>query len=289
MVGIHIRSQNIDAVEKLIDEMQINCFQLFLEPRNGLLQRNKLHYRAVFQRLKKSEAVGHIYIHSQDNVALTTNKSNSSVSSWKLVRQKLKEADELCADGLIVHVNINKSADILKIVEEMNYVFFDFSYKCKLLLENTAIKNVIGSEMDLFDRLIEGLNETQTVNVCLDTAHLFESGYLFKNKDEANELKKKYPFVFDKTELVHLNDSNTKIGSFIDRHAHLGRGYIGLGALGAIVSTMPRSVDFITETPKCELSDQKKDVEILRELVKGNKKQVDEIVSNSKIERVFYF
>ncbi|MCK5847694.1 MAG: TIM barrel protein [Caldisericia bacterium] len=289
MIGIHVRLQNIDTVEKLIDEMQIDCFQLFLKPKNGLTLKDKLHFRALFQRLKKTESVNNIYVHSQDNISLSTSKSNRSVNSWKLIREKLHEADELCVDGLIVHVNLPKNVMIKKIAEEMNSVFFDFSYKCNLLLENTTLKNVVGSEMSLFDQLIKELNKTQSAWVCLDTAHLFESGYLFKTKDEARELKKKYPFVFGKTKLVHLNDSSTKKGSFIDRHAHLGRGYIGLGALGAIVSTMSQSVDFITETPKCEMEDQKKDVEILRELVKGNKIQVDEIVSNSKIERVFYF
>ena len=52
---------------------------------------------------------------------------------------------------------------------------------------------------------------------------------------------------------------------------------------------MSKKVNFIKETQKGKSCNKKKDVEILRELVKGNKKQVDEIVSNCKIERVFYF
>ncbi len=63
----------------------------------------------------------------------------------------------------------------------------------------------------------------------------------------------------------HLNDSKTKLGSHVDRHAHIGQGEIGREGFRTIVND-PRfkKTPACLETPKGK--DLKEDVENLRVL-----------------------
>jgi deoxyribonuclease-4 len=137
--------------------------------------------------------------------------------------------------------------------------------------------------------LVKSLNEVYPIFVCLDTAHLFEVGYSFQDKDEMRALSSSFPIVFQKTRLVHLNDSRTEKGSYLDHHASLGDGFIGAGSLGAVVSVFPEDMFYIAELPKSENERLVENVEILRQIVNGNKNKLDEMKPNCKIERVFYF
>lgn len=69
----------------------------------------------------------------------------------------------------------------------------------------------------------------------------------------------------NRLKLIHLNDSKSEFNSRKDRHAHLGKGEIGLKGIKSIV-THPRlkKLDFILETPNRE--GLKKDLEILRSI-----------------------
>jgi deoxyribonuclease-4 len=220
---------------------------------------------------------------------LLISNHDSTIPSWKKIRYKLQEADDLGADGLVVHVNINQHFPLDRIAEEMHTILYDIDVRCDLLLENTTMKKSISADISLFDQFIFQLHEKYPVKVCLDTAHLFAVGCQFESKDEMRFLKRSYPSIFQHTELVHLNDSAVACGSFTDHHSHLGKGYLGLGSLGAIVSIFPRNTPFITETPKCDFEVLKDNIVILNQIVSGNKIDLDEFGSNVKIERVFYF
>lgn len=90
------------------------------------------------------------------------------------------------------------------------------------------------------------------LGVCLDTAHLFAAGYDFRGR--------KYPAFMRELDRViglgqvkvwHLNDSKKELGSRVDRHAHIGKGFIGLDGFRPIVRDADwRDVPKILETPK---------------------------------------
>lgn len=290
MIGIHLRLTNdMESIRKCIDELQIDCFQLFLEPHHGLSMKRKLHYRAIFSRLKKEKLVQKIFVHSPDSTALRVSKNGSTIPSWKKIRYRLQEADDLGADGLVVHVNIDRTFPIQAVAEEMSEILYDIDVHCDLLLENTVLKKGISADLYQFNLFIKRLHEKYPVYVCLDTAHLFAVGYSCSSKDEMKELKSRFPSIFQHTKLVHMNDSAVECGSYTDHHSHLGKGFLGRGSLGAIVSVFSQNIPFITETPKCDFDMQKENVETLNQIMTGNKLDLDELGSHAKIERVFYF
>ena len=70
---------------------------------------------------------------------------------------------------------------------------------------------------------------------------------------------------------MHLNDSETELGSFRDRHANIGKGYIGLEAFRLIMNDdRLNEIPLILETPVVpndESSDYCKEIELLYGLV----------------------
>ena len=125
-----------------------------------------------------------------------------------------------------------------------------------LLLENTAGQgNSIGRTMAQLRELLDAAGNPPDVAVCLDSAHLFASGYDIGTAEGWDALlaemkeKKILPLV----RMWHLNDSKTAMGSRVDRHEHIGEGRMDLSAFRRILnhkgfSTLP----MVLETPKGE-------------------------------------
>jgi deoxyribonuclease-4 len=107
------------------------------------------------------------------------------------------------------------------------------------------------------------------VGFCLDTCHLHAAGYdvaseagLKKTIAEADRI-----LGLDHVHVIHANDSKAPLGSHVDRHEHIGQGYIGLDGFRRIL-THPklRSKAFILETPVDKEGDDRRNVETLKSL-----------------------
>ena len=73
----------------------------------------------------------------------------------------------------------------------------------------------------------------------------------------------------DRIKVVHFNDSLTPLGSHVDRHQHLGKGEIGLEALGRVINHPGlKGTAFIMETPKESDKDDKRNIAIARKMCK---------------------
>jgi deoxyribonuclease-4 len=93
------------------------------------------------------------------------------------------------------------------------------------------------------------------VGVCLDTCHLIASGYdLCSPEGYASTFKQFGRLVgFERLRAFHLNDSKRPLGSRVDRHEHIGRGYLGLEPFRRIVNDRRfRELPMLLETPKAE-------------------------------------
>lgn len=145
----------------------------------------------------------------------------------------------------------------------------------KLLLECTAGQgSAMGSrleELAVLKMMAEGRTPLP-IGFCLDTCHLYSSGYdigtadgLNRTLDQADEL-----LGLDHIPVIHANDSKTPLGSRIDRHENIGRGTIGRDGFQRILRHPGlEGKAFILETPMDEDEDQVRDLEALRELASG--------------------
>jgi len=114
------------------------------------------------------------------------------------------------------------------------------------------------------------------VGFCLDTCHLLVSGYdvateegLKKTVAEADRI-----LGLQHVRVIHANDSKAPLGSHVDRHEHIGEGYIGLNGFRRIL-THPklRQKAFILETPVDEEGDDKRNLDTLKALWKNQWKK----------------
>jgi deoxyribonuclease IV len=130
-----------------------------------------------------------------------------------------------------------------------------------LLLETGAgAGNTLGGRLEELQTLLYleeavGLAEELPLGICIDTAHLFASGYAmheFAGIDRTFA-RMGHLGLLDRIGLVHLNDSKTPLGVKRDVHENLGDGVIGYEALGRVVRHPAlRTVPFVLEVPGLE-------------------------------------
>lgn len=167
------------------------------------------------------------------------------------------------------HTGQGRHIGIYKIADALNEVINPHQNTI-LLLETMAGKgSEIGSNFDELAQIIENVDNSDKVAVCLDTCHANDAGLdigtsfsgVLDAFDETIGLKKLLA--------LHLNDSKNKKGSKKDRHEKIGQGTLGLSAFKKIVSEKRvQSLPFILETPN-ELPGYAFEIDLLRKLANG--------------------
>ena len=134
--------------------------------------------------------------------------------------------------------------------------FGKFPEGVTLLLENTAGQgNSIGRTMRQLRELLDAAGDPTDVSVCLDSAHLFESGYDIGTPAGWDALlaEMKGERILPLVRMWHLNDSKTPAGSHVDRHEHIGEGRIDASAFRRILNHKGfQALPMVLETPKGE-------------------------------------
>jgi deoxyribonuclease IV len=154
----------------------------------------------------------------------------------------LRTGDEIDADGVVLHPGSAKgepNEEALPRVAELVKHALDESDRCPLLLENTAgAGDTIGRSFEELDRLIKLGGRRKRIRVCLDSCHLFASGFDITTTDKLAEVLDRFGKTVGSGRLtcLHMNDSQTPLGSNRDRHAPPGAGEIGPRGCGAFLS-----------------------------------------------------
>ncbi len=119
-----------------------------------------------------------------------------------------------------------------------------------ILLETMAGKGTeLGINTDEVKYIIDHINDSLNIGVCLDTCHLNDSGVDLNNFDDyLDEFDNKIGL--NRVKCVHINDSKNILGSHKDRHENIGYGTIGFNTLLSIINN-PRldNIPKILETP----------------------------------------
>jgi len=88
--------------------------------------------------------------------------------------------------------------------------------------------------------------------LCLDTCHVFASGYDLRNSKVAEKFLQKLEATIglERLKLIHCNDSKYPYGSHKDQHAHIGKGKIGLEGFKALVKNPQlKKINMVIEVP----------------------------------------
>ena len=135
-----------------------------------------------------------------------------------------------------------------------------------ILLEHTAGQGTnLGHRFEHLAEIIEGLDGSPRVGVCLDTCHLLTAGYDICSEDGYVQTFREFDRLvgLDRLKAFHLNDSKRPCGSRVDRHEHIGKGCLGLEPFRRIL-TDPRftGLPMLLETPKLDTPESRRRSEV---------------------------
>ena len=186
----------------------------------------------------------------------------------------LRMGDEIKADGVVVHPGSSVGEPLeeaLPRVGEMVKHALSESENCRLLLENTAgAGNTIGRSFEELREILDHAGGDKRIGICLDSCHMFASGFDIATADKLSDVLDHGLKTVGKRRLrcLHMNDSQTKLGSNRDRHAPPGDGEIGARGCAAFLSE-PRfeKLPVLFEGPgKAGKAVAKEDIDRMREL-----------------------
>lgn len=172
------------------------------------------------------------------------------------------------------HLGSGESAGIAKVVQGLNHAFDTTGTEgVNILIENTAGQgNNLGFRFSHLRDIIAGIEPAfhDRIGICFDTCHLFASGYDIKSREEYE----KTMILFDKQvglekiRLFHINDSKKDLGSRVDRHEHIGKGFLGIEPFRFILAdSRINKTPMVLETPKGEdLAEDRMNLKTLRDI-----------------------
>lgn len=270
-VGVHLwTGEGLKKTIEHCDYLKCDCFQIFLHsPRKWERKRRGKKEVEEFKKELSKRKIHPFVVHMPYLINLASPYKNVRYNSLKLLEREIEEAEITGAHFYVIHPGSHKGdgkkngwrrvcGGLKKIVGS----------KTKILIENTAGQgNSLGEKLEEFKVLIDCFGDK--IGFCIDTAHLFQAGYNFKEKEGFYEMKEEIEknLSLGYILLIHANDSATACGSKIDRHQHIGKGYIGMeGFEKFIKDEYFGNLPFIIETPKESLKQDKKNIEVLRKI-----------------------
>ena len=171
---------------------------------------------------------------------------------------KIMQAELDCLD--VIAESMNRTIDVTK------------NSNVKLVIENTAGQGSnLGYTFEHLKYIIDRIEDKNRVGVCIDTCHMFTSGYDIRTRETYEEAWNNFDKIVGRKYLMgmHINDSKPPLGSRVDRHHSLGQGEIGWDAFKFIMNDermddIPLVLETIDETIWAE------EIKALYAFVEGN-------------------
>ncbi len=200
------------------------------------------------------------YFHAIYLINLATPKDGHREQSGDALVDHLLWADRLDAKGVVFHPGSHLGAgfgEMLPAVIAVLARVLQETESCPvpLLLENNAGSGAcIGRNFEEVAAILDGVNSPR-LRMCLDTAHVFASGYDIRDAAGVHTMLDALDSKvgIERISLVHANDSKAELGSNADRHENIGDGKIGNEGLSALFQD-PRMarIDAVLEVPGME-------------------------------------
>ena len=239
--GAHMSSSGgIDSAIDRIVAIGGDCVQVFTQsPR---MWRPTNHKPEAIQRFREKRAeagIGGVVCHALYLVNLAAPDEAIYEKSVNAMRATVDAAVAIGADGVIFHVGSHLGAGFEAGLERTCAALAQILERCEgdtwLLMENSAGSGAtIGRSLDELAVLMDRLERHPRLGICLDSCHLYASGYDVTDSAAVDELVSELDggIGLDRLRALHVNDSAVPLGANSDRHANIGEGVMGenLGA-----------------------------------------------------------
>lgn len=275
-IGAHLpRQGSLASLWDLAEKLGCEAFQFF--PDNPRARQTLPWFRKEIKEFLRRKKKGvRYFLHSGYLINLFSPNPFILRTSLKLLEDGLQKAEKIGAEGLVFHLGSLKGHRFAERLPTVAEALSDLLRKAKryLIFENSAgAKDLVGDKLEELRKVRDALcKKVQSkVKFCLDTAHAFEAGYDLRGQEKMSRFLNQADKILGLEEIVlwHLNDSATPLGSNRDRHADIGKGFIGLEAFRFLLNH-PRLKDTpgVIETPKGKdlLARDRSNIEVLKGL-----------------------
>ncbi|MGC9260145.1 MAG: deoxyribonuclease IV [Phycisphaerae bacterium] len=205
---------------------------------------------------------------------------------------ELQRCQQLGIQYLVTHAGAHggagESEGLARIVASLRKVLeLDPHGSTIICLETTAGQGTsLGWRFEHLRDIFTGVPNADRLGSCVDTCHIFAAGYDIATPDGARQTFDEFDRIIglNRLRVLHINDSLRPLGARVDRHAHIGRGMIGLAAFRYICQNPAfKGIPKIMETPKGlapngQLWDQI-NLDILRALERGEDVEITPITA----------
>jgi deoxyribonuclease IV len=197
---------------------------------------------AEFLELMKAGPIESVTIHAVYLINPATKDREMRRKSADSLIHALRMGDEIGADGVVLHpgstVGEPREEALPRVGEMLRHALSE-SDSCRLLLEDTAgAGNTLGRSFEELRELIDLAGGHKRIGLCLDSCHMLASGFDIGTADKLTEVVDRCAKIVGLRRLrcLHLNDSQTPLGSNRDRHAPPGDGELGARGCAAFLS-----------------------------------------------------
>lgn len=198
--------------------------------------------------------------------------------SKDMLLNNMMNCEMLGIEFLVIHLgsHLGKGVDIGigNICDAISFVSGKTQNVTMLLENGSGYKNCVGSKFSEIGRIIDTVGPDK-VGVCFDTCHAFAAGYDLRDDGAVNDTMDEFDdsIGISRLMLTHLNDAKFPLGSGLDRHFHIGKGYIGIGGFSSLFKSKAfKSGSFVMELPEDEEGDHGSDLRTVKSIIDGKLK-----------------
>jgi deoxyribonuclease IV len=197
---------------------------------------------AAFREAMKPTPVKAVLIHAVYLLNCASEEAEIRDKTRASLIQSLRVGAGIGAAGVVLHPGSAKKGEVKAAIKRAGKVIKEAlseTDRCPLHLEDTAgAGGTLGRSFQELAELLAAAGGGKRLGVCLDSCHLLASGYDIRTARGLTETIDEFDRVVGIKRLasLHLNDSQTPLGSNRDRHANVGTGELGERGCAAFLS-----------------------------------------------------
>ena len=276
LIGAHLSSKG--GIHTVFDRAkEINATAVALFAKNSNQWKGKELTDEDCKLFAKSRTVKPVFTHASYLINLATTNPEFHQKSIAAMTDELDRAERLGISAVVLHPGAHMGAGVQAGVDQIARSFDQIhaaipQHKVVTLLETAAGQgSCLGCTFEELGRIIDLVDDKKRLGICIDTCHIFASGYDIRTPDgyerTIEDVEKHVGL--SRVALFHLNDSKKPLGSRVDRHEHIGDGQIGVEGFRLLLND-PRfaRIPKLLETPKkIEHESDRRNLATLRSLV----------------------
>jgi deoxyribonuclease-4 len=274
LLGAHCGGGIKGAVDRAA-EIGADALQLFVQsPRTWRFPDHDPADLEAFRRRRREVGLGAVVVHALYLVNLASENPEVYEKSAHTLLRTAETASALEADGVVFHIGSHLGSGLEgsldRIAQAMEPALERCSGPTRLLIENTAgAGGTIGRSVEELARVVDRLGRDRRLGLCLDSCHLYGSGYDITNAVELGGLLAQIDDLIglDRLHCLHINDSKAPLGSNRDRHDNVLAGLMGERLGLFLAHPKLQSLPAVLETPGRDgRGAGAEDMRVLREL-----------------------